>query len=143
VKRRLVRLVQKYVVNPPVRLALRLGVLPPTHALLETTGRRSGRPRQNPVGNGLADDGSTFWIVAEHGRAAAYVRNIEADPHVRVRVGRTWRTGVAHLLPDDDPHRRLRSIGHPVNAAMVRAMGTDLLSVRIDLDPPGDAGPPG
>jgi deazaflavin-dependent oxidoreductase (nitroreductase family) len=137
-KRRLVRFLQKYLVNPPVRLALALGVVPPTHALLETVGRRSGQPRRNPVGNGLDDDGRTFWIVAEHGRDANYVRNIEADPGVRVRIGRTWRTGRAQLLPDDDPHARLRTIGRPVNALMVRAMGTELLTVRVDLDPADD-----
>lgn len=133
-KRRVVRLVQKYLVNPPVRLALGLGVLPPTHALLETTGRRSSRPRRNPVGNGLSDDGSTFWIVAEHGRQAGYVRNIEANPRVRLKIGRRWRTGTARVLDDDDPHDRLRAIGRPINGAMVRAMGTDLLTVVVDLD---------
>src|SRR5687767_8184117 len=117
-----------------MRVALRTGFLR-TQALLETIGRRSGRPRHNPVGNGLSRDGRTFWIVAEHGRDASYVRNIEAHPRVRVRVGRTWRTGTATLVPDDDPHRRLREIGRPINAAMVRAMGTDLLTLRIDLDP--------
>lgn len=135
-KRAVVRFVQKYLVNPPMRLALTLGVLPPTHALLETIGRSSGRARRNPVGNGLADDGRTFWIVAEHGRQAGYVRNIEAHPDVRVRIGRQWRTGQAELCPDDDPHARLRAIGRPINAAILRAMGTDLLTVRIDLEPP-------
>jgi deazaflavin-dependent oxidoreductase (nitroreductase family) len=133
-KQRFVRLVQKYVVNPPMRLALWLGLLR-THALLETIGRRSGRPWRNPVGNGLSIDGSTFWIVAEHGHGAGYVKNIEANPHVRIRVGRCWRTGSADLLPDDDPNSRLRQIGHRVNAVMVKAMGTELLTVRIDLDP--------
>jgi deazaflavin-dependent oxidoreductase (nitroreductase family) len=126
--------VQKYLVNPPVKAALALGVVPPTHALLETTGRTTGKPRRNPVGNGLADDGRTFWIVAEHGRQAGYVKNLLADPHVRLKIGRRWRTGEAEVLPDDDPEARLRSIGHRVNAAMVRAMGTDLLTVRITLD---------
>lgn len=133
-KRRLVRLLQKYVVNPPMRAALKLGVLPPTHALLETVGRRSGRVVQNPVGNGLADDGRTFWIVAEHGRDAGYVRNIEANPEVRVRIGRTWHEGRAELCPDDDPRARLRAIGRPVNGFMVRAAGTDLLTVKIMLE---------
>lgn len=140
-KRRVVRVVQKYLVNPPMRLALRVGVLPRTHALLETIGRSSGRPRRTPVGNGLADDGRTFWIVAEHGRHAGYVRNIDANPNVRVRIGRHWRAGRAQLCPDDDPRQRLRAIGRPINGAMVRAMGTDLLAVRIDLDPPGSEPP--
>jgi len=135
-KRAVVRLVQKYLVNPPMRAALRLGFLPPTHALLETVGRRTGKPRQNPVGNGLADDQRTFWIVAEHGRQASYVRNIEANPTVRVRIGRTWRAGRAEICPDDDPRARLRAIGRPINALLVRAMGTELLTVKISLDQP-------
>jgi len=86
-----------------------------------------------PVGNGL--DGDTFWIVAEHGRSAGYVRNIEADPHVRVKIGAGWRDGVAHPMPDDDPRARQRAIGLRFNAAVVRAMGTELLTVRVDLSP--------
>jgi hypothetical protein len=38
-------------------------------------------------------------------------------------------------LPDDDPRERQRRIGRRLNAAAVRAMGTELLSVRVDLDP--------
>lgn len=133
-KRRVVRLVQKYIVNPPLKAALTLGVVPPINALLETVGRKSGKPWRNPVGNGLASDGRTFWIVAEHGRDAGYVKNILANPRVRLKIGRHWRTGSAEIHPDDDPHARLKSIGRPVNAAMVRAMGTNLMTVRIDLD---------
>jgi deazaflavin-dependent oxidoreductase (nitroreductase family) len=84
------------------------------------------------VGNGLI--GSTFWIVAEHGHQAAYVRNIEANPRVRVKVGHRWHDGTAHVLEDDDPVARQRSLD-PLNARMVRAMGTALLTVRVDVDP--------
>src|SRR5439155_15175723 len=122
VKRQVVRFVQKYGINPPLKAALAAGVVPPTHALLETKGRTTGRTWRNPVGNGLSKDGTTFWIVAEHGHHAGYVRNITADPHVRVKAGRHWRNGVAVILEDDDPRRRLRSIGRPINGAMVRAM---------------------
>lgn len=104
----------------------------PWWALLETTGRKSGRPWRNPVGNGL--DGDTFWIVAEHGHKAGYVRNIKADPRVRIRVGGRWRTGEAHVLEDDDARQRQRTLRR-INAAFVRLMGTDLLSVRVDLEP--------
>lgn len=133
VKARAVRFTQKYLLNPPVRALFALGIVPPTHVLLETTGRKTGLPRRNPVGNGL--DGDTLWIVAEHGRGAGYVRNLEADPRVRMKIGRYWRTGVATVLPDDDPHARLQRIGRPVNGFMVRAVGTDLLTIRVDLDP--------
>jgi deazaflavin-dependent oxidoreductase (nitroreductase family) len=122
----------KYVVNPPVKL-LAGTRLWPFHAKLETTGRRSGQKRRTPVGNGIA--GNEFWIVSEHGQRAGYVQNIGAEPRVRVKVGGRWRSGIAHLLPDDDVRERQQRIGRPVNAAVVRAVGTDLLTVRIDLDP--------
>jgi deazaflavin-dependent oxidoreductase (nitroreductase family) len=83
------------------------------------------------VSNGLKDD--TFWIVAEHGRRADYVRNIEANPRVRVRVGRRWRSGIAHVLPDEDPLRHLGVEIGRLNAAFIRSAGTDLLTIRIDL----------
>jgi deazaflavin-dependent oxidoreductase (nitroreductase family) len=137
-KARVVRGVQKYLLNPPVRALFALGLVPPTHVLLETTGRKSGQPRRNPVGNGL--DGDTLWIVAEHGRSASYVRNLEADPRVRVKIGRRWRSGTATVLPDDDPQARLDRLGRRVNGAMVRAMGTDLLTIRVDLDPETEKG---
>ncbi len=104
----------------------------PWWALLETTGRKTGKPWRNPVGNGL--DGNTFWIVAEHGHEAGYVKNIKADPRVRLRVGGRWRTGTAHVLQGDDARTRQRS-RRPINAAFVRLMGTDLLTIRVDLDP--------
>lgn len=136
-KRRIATGLAKYVVNPIARGLYRLGLPAPGTAILETTGRKSGQPRRTPVTNGL--DGDVFWIVTEHGHRAAYVLNIKADPRVRVRTGLGWRTGTAHVVPDDDPHERLRHIAsvRPIarlNTATVRLMQTDLLTVRIDLD---------
>jgi deazaflavin-dependent oxidoreductase (nitroreductase family) len=142
-KRRIVQMVQKYAFNPPVKALIARGLLPPSYALLETIGRTSGRPRQTPVGNGLVGD--TFWIVAEHGLRAGYVRNIQRNPRVRVKVPAgairsRWRTGTAHLLPDDDPRHRQKQIargkpGRALNAFVVRTLSTSMLTVRIDLDP--------
>jgi deazaflavin-dependent oxidoreductase (nitroreductase family) len=106
-----------------------LGV--PGIAILETTGRKSGQPRRTPVGRSL--DGDPCWIVAEHGRNARYGRNIEAAPSVRIKIGRRWRSGTAHVMPDDDPRARQRAMP-AANAAVVRLMGTDLLSVRVDRE---------
>jgi deazaflavin-dependent oxidoreductase (nitroreductase family) len=131
-KRRRNTAIPKYLVNPVVKALAKIRT-PPGVAVLETTGRKSGQPRQTPVGNGL--DGDTFWIVTEHGRRAAYVRNIQANPRVRVKVGRRWRSGTAHLMPEDDTRERQRRMGGGLNAAVVRAVGTDLMTVRIDLDP--------
>ena len=84
------------------------------------------------MGNGLIVD--TLWVEAEHGRQAQYVKNIIANPRVRVRVQGRWRTGTANLMPDDDTRARQAQLRR-FNAALVRAAGTDLMTVRIDLDP--------
>jgi deazaflavin-dependent oxidoreductase (nitroreductase family) len=131
-KRRASRALSVRVFNPVMRRALEAGLVPRGVALLETTGRRSGQPRRVPVGDGLR--GEHFWIVTEHGRHAQYVRNIERDPRVRVKVGRRWYTGTAHILPDDDPHARLRWLRRPINDTGLRAMASELLVIRVDLD---------
>ena len=138
-KRKLVTRLQVKLLNPPIR-ALAARGLAPGVALLETTGRTSGQPRVTPVSYGLERGTDTFWIVAEMGRKAAYVRNIESDPRVRIRLRRGWRSGTAHLIDGDDARERLRTLSR-LNAASVRAMGTALLVVRVDLDPVSAVGP--
>jgi deazaflavin-dependent oxidoreductase (nitroreductase family) len=122
-KRQLVHRVQRLVVNPIGRQ------LPVT--MLETTGRKSGQPRLTAVGGKVIDN--QFWMVSEHGDHSDYVHNIKANPAVRVRIGGRWRNGTAHLLPDDDPRQRLRSLPR-LNSIGVVTMGTDLLTIRVDLD---------
>ncbi len=139
-KDRVLHPLQTRVVNPIVKLAWGLGIPIPGDALLETTGRRTGRPRRTPVCDGL--DGEIFWLVAQRGRRADWMRNIEANPRVRVKVSglRTdWRTGTAHILDDDDPRERLQILGRANLARRFcvrtsKAMSTSPLTVRIDLD---------
>src|SRR3954449_3156041 len=114
-KRRASRFASVRVLNPVMRRALEAGLVPRGWALLETTGRtsgeprpapgggaprdrpgrRGGAPRRVPVGDGLR--GPHFWIVAEHGRHAHYVRNIERDPRGRVTGRLRWRPGCWQL----------------------------------------------
>ncbi|GAB0105991.1 hypothetical protein JMUB6875_49730 [Nocardia sp. JMUB6875] len=141
-KRAAVAAFQRYLLNPVVRLLFRIGFVPFGYALVETVGRRTGRRYRTPVGNGL--DGDVFWIIAEHGYRAGYVRNLLAEPTVRVKLRQgwrfVWRDGRATVLPDEDPlERQRRLVGwHPLrmlNAIVVRALGADLLVIRIDLAP--------
>ena len=140
-KHRIVHTIQKYILNPPIKLALAMGLPLPGYALLETTGRKSGKSRRTPVGDGRI--GKQFWLVAEHGMKAGYVLNMEHNPRVRLklRLGlmARWHTGTAQLLPDDDPRERQRWLATHLpssagNARAVRLFGTQLLTVRIDLD---------
>jgi deazaflavin-dependent oxidoreductase (nitroreductase family) len=124
VQHRVVTTLQRRVVNPILR---RL----PAQQLLETVGRVSGQPRITPIGG--CEVGNEFWLVSEFGDRSQYIRNIKANNRVRVRLHGRWHTGTAHLLPDDDPRTRLRSLPK-ANSTTVRLVGIDLLTVRIDLD---------
>jgi deazaflavin-dependent oxidoreductase (nitroreductase family) len=151
--RRFVRwllLLQNRVINRAVRVLLRVGLAPPTYALLETTGRASRLPRQVPVANGL--QGSTFWLIAGLGERAQYVRNIKASPHVRIKarpprlregLRMRWHSGTAHLMPEDDARGRHRNLGtgrpgYRLDGILLRALAAlesgQMLTVRVDLD---------
>ena len=88
-------------------------------------------------------EGDTFWIIAQHGRSADYVRNIEVNPHVRVKgsLSRTgWRTGTAHILDEDDPAERVRILSRSNRWRRLclqasGAIATNPLTVRVDLAP--------
>jgi deazaflavin-dependent oxidoreductase (nitroreductase family) len=139
-RRRVVQRLQRSVIDPLDRLAFALRTPPPGDALLETTGRRTGRPRVTPVCDGL--EGDTFWIIAQRGRDADYVRNIEADPRVRVKgtlSGRGWRAGTARILDDDDPAERARALGRGNRWRRLcleasASVATSPLTIRVDLD---------
>lgn len=49
-----------------------------------------------------------------------------------MKLGGRWHRGTAHLLPDDDPAARLRHLPK-WNSNVVRAVGTNLLTIRVDL----------
>ena len=138
--RRLQRAIEKYVSNPGMRLALRAGVAPRTFALLETTGNKTGRRRLTPIGNGL--DGDTFWLVSELGLGSGYARNVQANPKVRVKVGRRWYSGIATFLPDDDGWNRREEIDRrnglmgKFDGKIFRASATTPVTIRIDLGAP-------
>ncbi len=113
VKTRIFHPVQKSVLNPLVRLAFQVGLPDPGDALLETKGRRTGQLRLTPVCDG--QDGDTFWLLSQRGRSADWVRNIEANPHVRI-------------LSQGNLARRFC-------ICTSAAVATNLLTVRVDLDP--------
>lgn len=105
--------------------------LVPGHVIVETRGRRTGKRRRTVVG--AQPDGDSIWIVAEQGRHAGWVRNLEAEPAVRVRQRAHWREATALIADDDDPRQRLQSWNRPGHAKLVNAVGTELTTIQIDL----------
>jgi deazaflavin-dependent oxidoreductase (nitroreductase family) len=66
--------------------------------LLTTTGRKSGLPRVTPLQYELID--KSYCLGSARGRQADWVRNIEADPKVQVRVKRLNFSGTARISND-------------------------------------------
>jgi deazaflavin-dependent oxidoreductase (nitroreductase family) len=88
----------------------------------------------------VSPEGDTLWLIAQHGRHAGWVRNFEASPRVRVRLGRGWRTGTAELVPDDDVKARIATfsssgVGRAITGATFRALESQPVTVRIQLEP--------
>ena len=115
------------VLNP---LARPLSGIAPWWVLLETTGRRSGRPRRTPLARGCEFDG-THWVIAVHGEASDFVRNLKADPRVRFKTRGRWHTGRACAEPVSED--RLAHFGAYARGGM-RAVGIEPCFVRIELD---------
>lgn len=126
-KRRRVNRFHRWVANPVMR---RVAGYLPGQALLETIGRKSGRPRRTPIGGRRT--GTEYWLVADHGRRSQYVRNLEANPEVRIQIHGRWHDGIAQTVPGDNTAERLRKLPR-FNSMLVRALGTDVLSVRVTL----------
>ena len=112
-------------------------------AYLTTVGRRTGLPRT--VEMWFAEEGATVYMLAGGGRRADWVRNLLADPHVRVRVGgpREWRadvpgtvTGRARLVEDpvEEAHARLLVDGRYYGGQELTRWGRTALVVAIDRD---------
>jgi deazaflavin-dependent oxidoreductase (nitroreductase family) len=139
-KRRASTFASHRLLNPFVKAAARAGLPLPGLVILETTGRKTGRPRRTPVGKAL--EGDTLWVLAEH-RRGGYVRNIEANPRVRVRIGRAWREGTARVLTGDDVRERARRMPNRTNTRVVLLMASEPVTVRVDLDPAAGAAAPG
>lgn len=115
------------VFNP---LARRLAGIAPWWVVLETTGRRSGRPRGVPLAKGPVD-GDTAWLIAVHGDHSSFARNIAADPRVRLKLGGRWRPGSASLLPMDEA--LLRRFGLYARTGP-QVLGIEPKLVRVELE---------
>jgi deazaflavin-dependent oxidoreductase (nitroreductase family) len=63
---------------------------------LTTIGRRSGLPRQIEIW--FTRHAGRYYLVAEHGLKAHWVRNLLAEPAVHARVGRRSFRGRARVV---------------------------------------------
>jgi deazaflavin-dependent oxidoreductase (nitroreductase family) len=66
---------------------------------LTTTGRISGQPREIEIW--FTERGGLFYLIAEHRERANWVRNIQAQPQVEVRVGDRQFDATARVVHDN------------------------------------------
>jgi deazaflavin-dependent oxidoreductase (nitroreductase family) len=93
---------------------------------LTTTGRKTGLPREIEIW--FVALSGRFYLFAETGEAAKWVRNIKQNAKVRVRIGECQIGAVARVL---DPHTD-RSLWDQVAAIAKRKYGWgDGLPVEI------------
>jgi len=66
--------------------------------LLTTTGRKSGQPRITPLQYEQID--GAYYLGAARGLQADWVRNLQANPRVELRVGAKRINGLAEVVTD-------------------------------------------
>ncbi len=115
------------VVNPPTRP---LAGIAPWWVLLETIGRRSGKPRTTPLARGPVD-GNLVWLASVHGRHAQWVRNLLETPNVRIKLSGRWHRAHATVQEYDESVARRFNV---YARSGPKTLGIDPILVRIELD---------
>ena len=94
--------------------------------LLTTTGRKSGLKRVTPLQYEKIDN--DYYLGAARGLHADWVRNLQANPHVEIRVGAKHFVGQAEIVTDpkrfaDFLEVRIQRHPHMIGLIMEKAHG--------------------
>ena len=84
---------------------------------LTTIGRVSGEPHEIEIWFIVHDE--KFYLFAEHGEAAGWVKNIRRNKSVSVRIGKRRIMAVARVIDQ----RKERELGDEVQAIATRKYG--------------------
>lgn len=104
----------------------------PWWVLLETTGGRTGLPRRTPLSNGPLNDG-TLSLLAVYGATAGFVKNVHANPTVRVKRRGRWHEGVAEIR--EPTPEAINALGIYARRVLLR-IGTSAKILQITLTKP-------
>jgi deazaflavin-dependent oxidoreductase (nitroreductase family) len=78
------------------------------YCYLTTTGRVSGQPREIEIWFGL--EGGTLYMLSGGGERSDWVRNLQREPAVTVRIGAVSRPGRARIVSDPEEDERARGL---------------------------------
>lgn len=103
--------------------------------LLTTIGRKSGRPRVTPLV--YEQQGDTLMVASARGRSADWLRNLQANPKVSIRVGRRQFDAIAEAITDPekiaDYLQRQIERNPTMFGAILRSEGLSSRPSRADL----------
>jgi deazaflavin-dependent oxidoreductase (nitroreductase family) len=104
---------------------------------LTTTGRRSGRPHRIEIW--FAAHGDTMYLMSGGRERADWVRNIQADGGVGMRIGTVEYRGTGRVVEggtDDDARARqlLLAKYQPPGSDELESWGRSALPVAVDLE---------
>jgi deazaflavin-dependent oxidoreductase (nitroreductase family) len=105
---------------------------------LETIGRRSGLPRRIEIWFAADPSRDRIYLLSGGRDRAHWVRNLRADPAVRVGIADRWFDGVATEVddgPDDPVARRALAAKYQgwTEGAALSTWARESLPVAIDL----------
>jgi deazaflavin-dependent oxidoreductase (nitroreductase family) len=106
--------------------------------LLTTTGRKTGKPRTQPLL--YADAGDGYAVIASKGGADAHplwYRNLQANPRVEVTIGRVTRPMRARDAEGDERDRLWRSLAENYSGYDGYAKKTTRRIPVVVLEPDG------
>jgi deazaflavin-dependent oxidoreductase (nitroreductase family) len=105
---------------------------------LTTTGRGSGRPHTIEIW--FARHGARVYLLSGGGERSDWVKNLQQEPAVQVRIGTRWFTGRARVVDaaeeDELARRMLTNKYQPGYAGDLRGWREASLPVAVDLDHP-------
>jgi len=105
----------------------------PPFLYLTTTGRRTGQPRQIEIW--FVGAGGRYYVLAERGRRAGWVRNILEEPRVTIRLGSRQAPEVPARARVLDPVADAEAWGAARRLAEAKYGWGDGLPVEITPEP--------
>lgn len=130
--------IYRWIKHPPqIAYALGLGpVIGRLVLLLTTTGRVTGYPRVTPLQ--YEKIGDVIYVGAARGLKSDWVKNILADPHVKIRVKSRQFDGVAEVTTNPSKiadYLEIRLKNHPrMVGAMLKTSGIPSKPNRTQLE---------
>src|SRR5690242_8826708 len=82
-----------------------------SYCYLTTTGRRTGRPHTIEIWFGAPSDRpARIYLMSGGGERSDWVRNLQADPRVTVRIGEVTWEATASVVGDSAEEARVRTL---------------------------------